>query len=810
MKKTLLFKQLALAAALAVPLAGNGQRLLEDNFEYADGAFTQQNGWEILNSGNALNIVSTPQLSYANYQEEGVGKSMQLGNSGQDAMKAFTAQTAGSVYAALLVNFSEVQGTFDNNGEYFFHLGESSMRSKASTGVSAEWTTEEYALNETHLVVVKYTIAAGANNDEVALFVDPTNTTEPTPDAVSSDNSKTDLVDIGAVGIRQGTGTRTPLGYVGALRVSTTWAGLFNGEGEEPEPGGEPTLTTDPATYMFIPDNMAVGGTYSYSIQVKGENLQGDVTVSIGDNSGGEVTTEHSTIAKADAEAGFDFTFTVKPLVAHPYQDGYETITFASKGVEPIEFMLMWSSYAITQAATIAEFKEAVRGMDEYELFDAQFKLTGEVMVTHAYTDDNDKACLFVEDATGGLKISESFSNTLVYGYKAGDKLSGLPLSASVTFGSITAYTEADFGAPLSRGNEVTPTILTLADLKANGARYEGCLVKVEEVTITPSTPGNFGDEGTTPIYLKQAEGDNSTLYILPGADFIGKTIPESARSITGISTNATGSAIAPRSLADIDADFDEPGGEDPGTEPGEPGNETEVGENLLSNPSFEENSSNLFGAQFTDWSLALGSATVESEIMQEGEAAIRITGSSNAYLEQEVRPGTFTAGDAYRLTIHYYIVQSQGDDDVQLACHWDGIDVTDPNAADLKQNFTGAVNTWETKTIRTVVPEGATSLYFHMDIPAGAEVIFDNFSLYKLEAVATGLEAASENGLSAWAEGGVLYLGSDRAQTVDVYSLNGVLISRTNLTPGVNALALPAGAYVLKADGHAQKVLVK
>ena len=832
MKKTLLFKQLALAAALAVPLAGNGQRLLEDNFEYADGAFTQQNGWEILNSGNALNIVSTPQLSYANYQEEGVGKSMQLGNSGQDAMKTFTTQTAGSVYAALLVNFSEVQGTFDNNGEYFFHLGESSMSSyfggrvfakqssdgtkmhfgvsKASTGVSAEWTTEEYALNETHLVVVKYTIAAGEENDEVALFIDPTSTTEPTPDAVSSDNSKADLVDIGAVGIRQGAVTRTPLGYVGALRVSTTWAALFNGEGEEPEPSKEPTLTTDPATHMFIPDNMAVGETYSYSIQVKGENLQGDVTVSIGDNSGGEVTTEHSTIAKADAEAGFDFTFTVKPLVAHPYQDGYETITFASKGVEPIEFMLMWSSYAITQAATIAEFKEAVRGMDEYELFDAQFKLTGEVMVTHAYTDDNDKACLFVEDATGGLKISESFSNTLVYGYKAGDKLSGLPLSASVTFGSITAYTEADFGAPLSRGNEVTPTILTLADLKANGARYEGCLVKVEEVTITPSTPGNFGDEGTTPIYLKQAEGDNSTLYILPGADFIGKTIPESARSITGISTNATGSAIAPRSLADIDADFDEPGGEDPGTEPGEPGNETEVGENLLSNPSFEENSSNLFGAQFTDWSLALGSATVESEIMQEGEAAIRITGSSNAYLEQEVRPGTFTAGDAYRLTIHYYIVQSQGDDDVQLACHWDGIDVTDPNAADLKQNFTGAVNTWETKTIRTVVPEGATSLYFHMDIPAGAEVIFDNFSLYKLEAVATGLEAASENGLSAWAEGGVLYLGSDRAQTVDVYSLNGVLISRTNLTPGVNALALPAGAYVLKADGHAQKVLVK
>ena len=108
-------------------------------------------------------------------------------------------------------------------------------------------------------------------------------------------------------------------------------------------------------------------------------------------------------------------------------------------------------------------------------------------------------------------------------------------------------------------------------------------------------------------------------------------------------------------------------------------------------------------------------------------------------------------------------------------------------------------------------VPAGRQiSFQFSLNVPAGAEVIFDNFSLYKLQTITTGLEAASENGLSAWAEGGVLYLGSDRAQTVDVYSLNGVLISRTNLTPGVNALNLPAGAYVLKADGQVQKVLVK
>ena len=340
MKKTLLFKQLALAAALALPLAGNGQRLLEDNFEYADGAFTEQNGWEIPNSGNALNIVSTPQLSYANYQEEGIGKSMQLGNNGQDIIKGFTAQTAGSVYAALLVNFSEVQGTFDNNGEYFFHLGESSLNSyfggrvfakqssdgtkmhfgvsKVSTGASAEWTTKEYALDETHLVVVKYTIAAGADNDEVALFIDPTSTTEPTPDAVSSDNSKTDLVDVGAVGIRQGTGTRTPLGYVGALRVSTTWAGLFNGEGEDPEPSKEPEITLD-KTYVMVQEegeyNVYIGREYPFTLNLKAANLLSDITISLSGTSNGQLTTSMSTIRKEDVASGMSISipFVLKP-----------------------------------------------------------------------------------------------------------------------------------------------------------------------------------------------------------------------------------------------------------------------------------------------------------------------------------------------------------------------------------------------------------------------------------------------------------------------------------------------------------------
>ena len=843
MKKTLLFKQLALAAALAVPVVGNGQKVLVEDFAYSAGNLVGQGDWtQILSAATNPLQVAGEGLIYPDYQDESIGGSATFQSTGQDAYLPFGRDiTSGDVYVSALVRLHAVQAgnaffTFagvepatsnlrgklfakaSDNGKALLGVARQATSATSTSGNCAQFATTECDLDSIYLVVMKYSFIKGEKNDVVSLYInpDPAGTEPTTPDAVSeaAGLGGDDAVAISSIAIYQlgsSFNNNGPTGAIDAIRVSTTWEGLFDNSAVPVLP----ELTFSPS-FAYITDgnsyNVFAGETYPFTFNVKAANLQSDIEVKIKGASGGELTTETTSIAQAQAESadGFDLTVTLKPQNIDYYTD---TVQFITTGIDTVEYAIMWTTAVPQTATTLADFKAQYAELDEYEAPWIIFKMTGEVTVSHVYMN-GDAQQLYIQDETGGILVNDNLGS-LTTQYKTGDKLSNLFFTAESSFGSMYLLPSKDFGAPISQGNTVEPATLTLAELAANGARYYGCLVKVENVTFEMETneagivtEGKFGDDG---LFVRIKQGDNSAnINDLPGADFVGKNVPASARSIIGISTSATGSAIAPRSLADIDADFDEPGGEEPGDNPEEPGNETEVGENLLSNPSFEENSSNLFGAQFTDWSLALGSATVESEIMQEGEAAIRITGSSNAYLEQEVRPGTFTAGDAYRLTIHYYIVQSQGDDDVQLACHWDGIDVTDPNAADLKQNFTGAVNTWETKTIRTVVPEGATSLYFHMDIPAGAEVIFDNFSLYKLEAVATGLETVGENGLSAWAEGGVLYLGSDRAQTVDVYSLNGVLVSRTNLTPGVNTLALPAGAYVLKADDQVQKVFVK
>ncbi len=841
MKKTLLFKQLALAAALAVPVVGNGQKVLVEDFAYNTGNLVGQGDWiQITAIGTPLQVADDG-LIYPGYQDESIGGSATFQSIGQDAYLPLGRDiTSGDVYVSALVRLHAVQAgnaffTFagaepatsnlrgklfakaSDNGKALLGVARQATSATSTSGNCAQFATTECDLDSIYLVVMKYSFIEGEKNDVVSLYInpDPAGTEPTTPDAVSESAGLggDDAVAISSIAIYQlgsSFNNNGPTGAIDAIRVSTTWKGLFDNSAVPVLP----ELTFDPSFAQITDGNsyyVFAGETYPFTFNVKAANLQSDIEVKIKGTSGGELTTETTSITQAQAESadGFDLTVTLKPQNIEYYVD---TVQFITTGIDPVEYSIMWTTAVPQTATTLADFKAQYAELGEYEAPWVIFKLTGEVTVSHVYMN-GDAQQLYIQDETGGILVNDNLGS-LTTTYKTGDKLSNLLFTAE-SRGSMYLVPSKDFGAPISQGNTVEPATLTLAELAANGARYEGCLVKVENVTFEMETnedgivtEGKFGDEG---LFVRIVQdGNKANINDLPGAGFVGKNVPASARSIIGISTSAAGTAIAPRDLADIDADFDEPGGEDPGTEPGEPGNETEVGENLLSNPSFEENSSNLFGAQFTDWSLALGSATVESEIMQEGEAAIRITGSSNAYLEQEVRPGTFTAGDAYRLTIHYYIVQSQGDDDVQLACHWDGIDVTDPNAADLKQNFTGAVNTWETKTIRTVVPEGATSLYFHMDIPAGAEVIFDNFSLYKLEAVATGLEAASENGLSAWAEGGVLYLGSDRAQTVNVYSLNGVLVNRANLSAGVNTLALPAGAYLLQGGNGVQKVLVK
>jgi beta-lactamase superfamily II metal-dependent hydrolase len=221
------------AEALAVPL------LLEENFSYTAGTLLTANGWTNHSGSTNLIPVSTPGLSYSGYASSGIGNAASLTTSGEDVNRTFTNQTSGSVYYAFLVSVSSAGAA-----DYFTHFGSNPFSSyngfhgrvycrSASGGVnfgisragnaSPVWSSTVFALNTTHLIVVKYTFVPGATNDTVDLWVNPTSCPgEPTPQVSAASETTGDYAGLGAIALRQG--TSTPTQKIDGLRVGTTWA----------------------------------------------------------------------------------------------------------------------------------------------------------------------------------------------------------------------------------------------------------------------------------------------------------------------------------------------------------------------------------------------------------------------------------------------------------------------------------------------------------------------------------------------------------------------------------------------------------
>jgi hypothetical protein len=140
-------------------------------------------------SGTGTNniSVSTGSISYPGYLSSGIGNQVSLINTGQDVNRTVEAQTSGTIYASLLVNI-----TTAGAGEYFFHLGQTVIGSnfrgrvfvkkdandKLAFGIAQSTTTANYSgflydLNTTYLIVLKYEIIDGTNNDVASIFVNP-------------------------------------------------------------------------------------------------------------------------------------------------------------------------------------------------------------------------------------------------------------------------------------------------------------------------------------------------------------------------------------------------------------------------------------------------------------------------------------------------------------------------------------------------------------------------------------------------------------------------------------------------------------
>lgn len=247
MKRHLLIKGLSVLsfAYLWLIPSGLGQTILVENFDYTAGSLLIANGWSA-HSGSGSNSIDVivPGLSFTGYPSSNIGGAAQVDNTGEDVNKAFPASTSGALYAAFLikVNSSSVAG------DYFFHFMESSVSTifkgrvwvkqgssstkfylgvaKTGTTPAVAYSTDQFDVGTTYLLVLKYQFNSSSGNDDVVkLYVNPTlGSSEPdTPTVTASDNTTADFTTTSAIGIRQGGSTTAPNLIFDGVRIAANW-----------------------------------------------------------------------------------------------------------------------------------------------------------------------------------------------------------------------------------------------------------------------------------------------------------------------------------------------------------------------------------------------------------------------------------------------------------------------------------------------------------------------------------------------------------------------------------------------------------
>jgi hypothetical protein len=262
--------------------------LLEENFDYVAGTALTTNKWTA-HSGAGTNAikVTASSLSYAGYSASGIGNAAVVTANGEDVSRSFTPVTPRTpVYVSYLVNVASATVA----GDYYLHLGPTPLSSnfrsrvfvrrgtttdKVQFGISgsgtASYSTTDYNLNTTYLLVVKYTFDENGNLSQ--LFVNPAGATEPTTaDASSAEAASSSPVNIGTVALRQG--TSSPNLVVDGIRVGNTYRVVKTGLvclPPIPNFTAAPVCVGTPTAFADASTNVDAAATYAWDVDNDGK-----------------------------------------------------------------------------------------------------------------------------------------------------------------------------------------------------------------------------------------------------------------------------------------------------------------------------------------------------------------------------------------------------------------------------------------------------------------------------------------------------------------------------------------------------------
>lgn len=231
----------ALFCLLTALSLAHAEVLLVENFDYTAGNALTAYGWTTTYNGGTSVTAITNGLEFDGYAGCGIGNGALI--SGQDSNnqphKAFTKQTSGSIYVAFML-----QPYIVAKQSYFFSLRDAISISTfnfvgriylnehyqiglsfyTSSAVAPVFDTQTLDAETVYLVVLKYTMIAGDQNDRLDLYLlDAYTATEPTTPLLSVTNT-TSCADIYPENIVLRSNSNDDWIVVDGIRVATTWS----------------------------------------------------------------------------------------------------------------------------------------------------------------------------------------------------------------------------------------------------------------------------------------------------------------------------------------------------------------------------------------------------------------------------------------------------------------------------------------------------------------------------------------------------------------------------------------------------------
>lgn len=590
MKKLLLF----CAATMAMALTASAETYLAESFDYAEGNLYGNGKWVKYGKKTTAPIqVAKSPLTFAGYQDNAAGKAVRLTKeSGEYCQMLFrdkgTDAAKGTVYYSALVNVSELPsgsrtaafmaltgansldatkfgdaeagsegaGLFAQASGEGFKLGVS--RNVANLGnvkTSVAWADKECAIGTTYLVVVKYEIIDGADNDRISLWVNPAKgDAEPAASVVAEEECSESLADVRGIELRQGSSSvaKTPVAVIDEVRVASTWNEIFAPAKADAVETPEITITDMSADFGKV----YKGLTYTKTINVKGKNLKGDISLS--SPVSGEVTVSATTVAKADAESenGCDVVLT---LTVDNTAMTSDKIVYAADGAQSRTQIVEWRPI---ETIAVNSFKEL---FDEDNIsMTTLYVYKGEATVTAI---DSNFYTFYAQDSQSAAEVRSAsgcgYDEVDLTKVKPGDNITDIV--GNVIFsddgGIDFVPVAADAWRVVSEGNVVEPKVLTFEQIHA----AEACDVIFQLVTVKDvkfdEKYGNYPDPDyygkfNVPFHLVSDKTRSGELWYFRGTDIYNSSTNgyfDKVWTVTGICYYITPVAtVAPRSLADF------------------------------------------------------------------------------------------------------------------------------------------------------------------------------------------------------------------------------------------------------------------